>query len=232
MATLRCPGQDKGFWDFSAIYDVKCPKCGYSVEFFKDEPTRICKKCAYEFVNPKMDFGCAAYCKYAEQCLGSLPTELLALRKELFKDRVGIEVKKYLRANFKKLKQVLQRVKYAEEILKGEIADPAVALLASYFYGLGSTPEESQIICNDILVKLQAKEELISEVCRLIEKNKAEEGIEGLLINYKILSDADKLTELEYEIKVKGLNNTEIQAKIDSELTTRTGKEIGQRFLK
>ncbi len=79
MATLRCPGQDTGFWDFNAIYDVKCPKCGYSVEFFKDEPTRICKKCDYEFVNPKMNFGCAAYCRYAEQCLGSLPTELLAL---------------------------------------------------------------------------------------------------------------------------------------------------------
>ncbi len=144
-------------------------------------------------------------------------------------------MKKYLKTNFKKLKQVLKRVKYAEEILKEEIADPAVVLLASYFYGLGSTTEENQNVCKDILVKLHAKEEMISEVCRLIrliEENKAEEGIEGLLINYKILSDADKLATLEYEIKAKSLDNTEIGAKIDSELRTRTGKKIGKRFLK
>ena len=32
-------------------------------EFFKDETTRRCKNCGHKIVNPRMDFGCAAYCK-------------------------------------------------------------------------------------------------------------------------------------------------------------------------
>ena len=67
---MRCPGQDTRFWKPGAIFEVPCPKCGRMVEFFKDESTRRCKQCGHKIINPKMDFGCAAYCKYAAQCLG------------------------------------------------------------------------------------------------------------------------------------------------------------------
>ena len=72
---MRCPGQDSRYWKPEAVYNVPCSKCGSLMEFFKDEPTRRCKKCGHKMVNPKMDFGCAAYCKFAEQCLGDLPPE-------------------------------------------------------------------------------------------------------------------------------------------------------------
>jgi DNA-directed RNA polymerase subunit RPC12/RpoP len=74
---MRCPGQDSRYWKQEAIYNVTCPHCGNELEFFKDESTRRCKKCGNKIVNPKMDFGCASYCKYAEQCLGDLPPEII-----------------------------------------------------------------------------------------------------------------------------------------------------------
>jgi hypothetical protein len=45
------------------------------VEFFKDEVKRKCR-CGHVIVNPKLDFGCAEWCQYAEQCIGETPWEL------------------------------------------------------------------------------------------------------------------------------------------------------------
>ncbi|MBN2402705.1 MAG: hypothetical protein JXN64_09915 [Spirochaetes bacterium] len=69
---MKCPGQDTRYWTSNAIFEVKCPSCGNPEEFFKDESSRKCKKCGHRIINPKMDSGCAAYCKFADQCLGEL----------------------------------------------------------------------------------------------------------------------------------------------------------------
>ncbi len=70
---MKCPGQDLQYWKPGAIYEAGCPRCGRAVEFFKDDTARTCPGCGHRFVNPQMDFGCAAYCPFAEQCLGTLP---------------------------------------------------------------------------------------------------------------------------------------------------------------
>jgi hypothetical protein len=77
----QCPGQDSRYWDGEAVFEAKCPKCDHIVEFFKDDSTRKCSKCGNKMINPNMDLGCASYCPYAEQCLGSMPPELLAKRR-------------------------------------------------------------------------------------------------------------------------------------------------------
>jgi len=38
---MKCPGQDSQYWKPGAVFEVKCPKCGTEVEFFKDDPTRV-----------------------------------------------------------------------------------------------------------------------------------------------------------------------------------------------
>jgi endogenous inhibitor of DNA gyrase (YacG/DUF329 family) len=53
---MKCPGQDTQYWSPSAIFEVDCPKCGQSVEFFKDDTSRKCGNCDHRFVNPNMDF--------------------------------------------------------------------------------------------------------------------------------------------------------------------------------
>ena len=85
---MKCPGQDTQYWRPGAIFEVDCPKCGQSVEFFKDDTSRKCGNCGHRFVNPNMDFGCAAYCQFAEQCVGTLPPEVAAQQENLLKDKV------------------------------------------------------------------------------------------------------------------------------------------------
>ena len=100
---MKCPGQDTQYWKPGAIYEVKCPEYSHEVEFFKDDTTRKCGHCGHRFVNPKMDFGCAAYCPYAEQCLGTLPEEVVSQKADLLKERVAIEMKRYFGRDFKRI---------------------------------------------------------------------------------------------------------------------------------
>ena len=95
-------------------------QCGHEVEFFKDDPLRKCDKCGHRFINPEMDFGCASYCEYAEQCIGTLPPELLAKREDLLKDRVALEMKKYFKQDFKRIGHATKVARYAERIGKSE----------------------------------------------------------------------------------------------------------------
>jgi len=66
----RCPGQDQRYWTADDIFDVPCPHCSFVIEFWKDEPFRICRECQKEVRNPRIDLGCAKWCKFADECLG------------------------------------------------------------------------------------------------------------------------------------------------------------------
>ncbi|MBU0988547.1 MAG: hypothetical protein KKH68_14950 [Proteobacteria bacterium] len=81
---MKCPGQDSRYWKPGSIFETKCPQCGHKVEFFKDDTARRCEKCSHRFVNPQMDFGCASYCQFAEQCIGELPPEALAQKEDYY----------------------------------------------------------------------------------------------------------------------------------------------------
>jgi len=65
---FRCPGQDTRFWKPEDIFEVRCPGCNKKTEFFRDEPRLKCRSCGKELVNPRIDFGCAEWCKYAGKC--------------------------------------------------------------------------------------------------------------------------------------------------------------------
>jgi len=66
----RCPGQDMRYWTPKDVFDVPCVSCGSAIEFWKDEPSRICPTCGHEMRNPRIDPGCAEWCQYAPECLG------------------------------------------------------------------------------------------------------------------------------------------------------------------
>jgi hypothetical protein len=75
---MRCPGQDLRFWIPDDIATVLCGRCGREVEIWKDEPMRVCPGCGCKVRNPKLDLGCAEWCKYAAECLDGIerpPTE-------------------------------------------------------------------------------------------------------------------------------------------------------------
>lgn len=240
---MRCPGQDSRYWKADAIFDVACPSCGQRVEFFKDEPTRKCRNCGEKVANPKMDFGCASYCQFAEQCLGTLPPELLAERRELLKDRVAIEMKHHFKRDFRRIGHTIKVARYAETIAKEERGDPAVALVAAYLHDMG--PDETGQKEDDaeerdhelggsprlreILTRLGAPEALIREVCDIVGCR--HEPGSGETTNAKALHDADVIANLEEEVKASPGERANLEARIDEKLLTEAGRRLAKGLL-
>ncbi|MCU0571499.1 MAG: HD domain-containing protein [Syntrophobacteraceae bacterium] len=240
---MKCPGQDSRFWEPGAIFEAQCPECGQEVEFFKDESSRKCRKCGHKFVNPKMDFGCASYCKFASQCLGDLPPELMARREDLLRDRVAIEMKKYFKQDFKRIGHATRVARYAEQIVKAERGDPAIVISAAYLHDIGikeaerkhqSTAarhqeEEGPPIAREILDRLGARAELIEEVCDIIAHHHHPRDEETL--NFKCLYDADLIVNLEENGKENPLEPRKVEGIIEKGFLTETGKRLAREAL-
>jgi HD superfamily phosphohydrolase YqeK len=239
---MKCPGQDSRYWQPGSIFEVKCPKCGTDVEFFKDDTARTCRKCGHKFLNPNMNFGCASYCKYAEQCIGTLSPEVLAQREDLLKDRVAIEMKRYFKQDFKRIGHAGRVARYAEMIAKAEGGDIAVILSAAYLHDIGIREserkynssaaryqeEEGPPVAREILTRLQARNELIEEVCDIIGHHhhpRAEETI-----NFKVLYDADLITNME-ETKEDLPDKDRLKDTINKSFLTKGGGDLALKVL-
>lgn len=240
---MRCPGQDSRYWKPGAIFEVPCAKCGSPMEFFKDEPSRRCRKCGHKMVNPKMDFGCAAYCKFAEQCLGDLPPEILAQRKDLLKDRVAIEMKNYFRRDFKRIGHATKVARYAEQIAREEKADLAVVLSAAYLHDIGiheaerkhgSTAgrfqeEEGPPIAREILIRLGANPEMVEEVCDIVGHHHHPRPEETA--NFKALYDSDLIVNLEEDHKDQKMDPEKLARVIEKSFLTEAGRKLAKEIL-
>lgn len=220
---MKCPGQDTQYWKPGAIYEVTCPQCGGVVEFFKDDTARKCGHCGHRFVNPKMDFGCAAYCQYAAECLGTLPAEVIAGREELLKDRVAVEMKRFYRSDFKKIGQASRTARYAEAIAKEAGGNIARVLMAAYLRGMRDADAQS------ILEKLGAPPPLIQGVLSLTAADDAAPVASEL--DAKILADAYRITLLEERHKVSPLSPQEIELETENGFHTANAVKIARKAL-
>ena len=240
---MKCPGQDTQYWAPGAIFETKCPQCGHLVEFFKDDTTRKCEGCGHRFVNPKMDFGCASYCQFAEQCLGTLPPELLAQKEDLLKDRVAIEMKRYFRKDFKRIGHASRVARYAERIGIEEMGNLAVILTAAYLHDIGIPEAERRGIhdspsaheeigpevAREILSGLGAQERLIDEVCDIIAHHHHPGPEEN--VNFKVVHDADLIVNLEEEQKRSGLDVERLRSVIRDSFLTDSGRLRAEKVL-
>ncbi|MHC4325512.1 MAG: hypothetical protein ACYSUX_14700 [Planctomycetota bacterium] len=50
----KCPRQENRDWSPDEEFEVECPGCGRSMEFFKDEEKRKCRNCGQMVTNPKL----------------------------------------------------------------------------------------------------------------------------------------------------------------------------------
>ena len=240
---MKCPGQDSRYWKSGAIFETKCPECGAVVEFFKDDFSRRCKKCGFKFLNPSMDFGCASYCKYAEQCIGNLSPELIAQKEDLLKDRVAVEMKRYFKQDFKRIGHASRVARYAEKIGKEEGGNPSVILTAAYLHDIGikeaekkhnSTEAEYQElegpqVAREILGGLGARDELIEEVCDIIGHHHHPRPDDT--INFKIVYDADLISNLEEKQKQDPTDPEKLTGIIENSFLTKSGRLLAKEVL-
>ena len=240
---MKCPGQDTRYWKEGDIYEDKCPECGNIIEFFKDDSTRRCRKCGTKVLNPRIDFGCATYCQYAEQCLKELPPEILAEKKNLLKDRVAIEMKHYFGKDFKRIAHASKVARYAEKIVKNEEGDMAIVLIAAYLHDIGIKNAEEKYhsseakhqeelgppVARKILEDIGADLGLVNEVCDIIGHH--HHPGEKETDNFKILFDADMIVNLDDARKKNKTDRKTLENIINSQFFTKTGKKTARDIL-
>jgi hypothetical protein len=221
------------YWKPGAIFESNCPQCGHPVEFFKDDTARTCGQCGHRFVNPRMDFGCAAYCPYAEQCLGTLPEGLAVQKENMLKDRVAVEMKRAYKNDFKRIGRAGRLARYAERIGKAEKGNLAVILAAAYLLDIDASAEKpvagEPVVARAILAKLDARQDLIAEVCEIITLHRS--GRTGESVNSWTVHDADVLETLEAAHKDRPIDADELAARIETSLLTASAREAARETL-
>jgi hypothetical protein len=213
------------------------------VEFFKDDTARKCGHCGHRFVNPKMDFGCAAYCPFAEQCLGTLPPELVAQKDNLLKDRVAVEVKRLLKTDFKRIGRATRLARYAERIQKHEKGNLAIVLIAAYLLPLMVREDEAMnveasaeawrraatAIAGQVLSQLGAGENLITAVADALAALRSSGAPAAAEVN--VLRDAELIVRIEEQQKTAPRTAADIEQALAGELLTEGGRETAAAVL-
>ncbi|MHB9138669.1 MAG: HD domain-containing protein [Victivallaceae bacterium] len=203
MTDFRCPGQDMRYWKPEDIFTLKCPNCENEIEFFKDEPFRICSSCKAEVRNPKINLGCAKWCKFAKECLGPLAGQLTDVASMC--DRLIAEMRKVFGDDRKRIEHALQVLGFAEELLKTESADPLVVKAAAILHDIGIHEAERKYnsaagnyqeiegppIAKKILEQLGLRDEVTEHVCRIIGSHHSAKNIDTP--EFRIVWDADWL---------------------------------------
>ncbi len=238
---MKCPGQDMRFWKPGDIFDAPCPKCGRRVEFFRDEVRRKCH-CGHEIVNPKLDFGCAQWCPYAEQCVGAVPEAVKERQKaegrDLLRERIALEMKKYLGTDFKRVLHAVKVARFAEQILKMEGGNPLVVMGAAYLHDIGiheadrkygnhSGPYqemEGPAIAREILEGLNVPKPMLDEICDIIGHHHRPREEETL--NFQIVYEADCLVNIEEEGFSK--DRGKVEELIAKVFKTVTGRQLAE----
>ena len=226
---MKCPGQDMQYWTAEAIFEVDCPECGKTVEFYKDDTTRSCSGCGHRFVNPKMDFGCAAYCKFAEQCIGTLPEEFVGSQDNLLKDKVAVQMKRFYKTDFKQIGHLSRLANHAEKIGKEEGVNLAIVLCSAYLKNIASGAADSDITADSILKGLGAKDEICREVCDLLESLNG--SADSFSREAAALADADSLARLEDRNKLAPISDAEFEQFLTEDLLTDGGRKVARTVL-
>jgi len=71
---LRCPGSARP--DFLKATEKTCPRCGYAVEIWSDEPVRLCSSCGTLVCRDLDESSCINWCPAASICFKDVkPTQ-------------------------------------------------------------------------------------------------------------------------------------------------------------
>ena len=219
----KCPGQDQRFWKPDDIFEVNCPYCQTPTEIWKDEPKVKCPNCHNQVINPKLDFGCAEWCKYSKQCLGALGEhDSSILCYNLIKN-----MKKIFADAQTQIDHSLETLKYAERIHLAEGGEPLVVKAAAILHDISQEKNqqtEAVTTAKEILMKYEINTELIEHICRIIANLHSADDDDIDTIEFKIVQDANRLAELSHESS--DTTKEQIKNLVDSTFKTAKGRQI------
>jgi len=208
----RCPGQDQRFWKPDDIFEVQCPFCVAALEFWKDEPHLKCPQCRRLVVNPRLDLGCAEWCRHASECLEAMEDEEDILCKRLVR-----EVRQLLGRDQQRLDRMLRVLRSAQRILEVEGGDARLVNATAILHDV----EETSAV-HEVLLKCGLDSETARRITDTINaccSDNVEVSLES-----RILRDAVNLVNLEGELAEKsGQLRREF---IDHTFKTRTGRAL------
>ena len=206
MAVQNCPGQDRRFWRNEDIFEAPCPHCGEGIEFWKDDPRRTCGHCGKEAPNPKINLGCAQWCKFAKDCLGIVvtPVSNVSLRDALIH-----EMKQVFGDDERRIAHAMKVLDYAQRLLVEEGGDPLVVTAAAILHDIGILEAERKHnsaagayqemegppIAREILQRLGVQGERTDRICEIIANHHSAKGADTP--EFRIIWDADQLVNAE-----------------------------------
>lgn len=182
---MKCPGQDSQYWKSDAIYEEPCPLCSSPVEFYKDDTTRKCQSCGHRFINPRLDFGCAAYCQYADQCVGNLDDKKRDYSSDLLKNKIFSALYPLQNTDPLLFKHIQQLKKIIENLVKqSKESDLTTQLLLAAGW----------LSCFGLKYGIDKTEIIISNQCS--DKNLAtwlKDTVVNVVVQKKALSPAEEI---------------------------------------
>lgn len=236
MGNTLCPGQDTRFWRPGDIFEVNCQSCGNSLEFFKDEATRRCRKCGARVTNPRFSLGCAQWCEHAKECLGYDPKEAEEADEaaESMVDRLIADMKSVFGKDQKRIEHALTVLEHSRALLRSEEASPKVVMAAAVLHDIGIKEAEKKHgsaagayqemegppIAERIMKEAGLDNETIEHVSHIVGSHHRGNDIDTP--EFRIVWDADFLVNLPEEHP--DLSGAEIEKKIEKIMRTESGK--------
>jgi hypothetical protein len=185
----RCPGQDMRFWTAEDIFDVNCPYCDYPIEFWRDEPFRLCRSCKKEVRNPRIDLGCAQWCKFGDQCLGRSANEQLVAAPVIEKLKALLEP--LAKAAPARYEMALEIERIANLLLTAEGGDPCRVKTGALLVGMVQGELHPEKMIRDALQKTILDADECDAVCLLVQQVLSGEKPESIEVS--VVRDAQIL---------------------------------------
>ena len=152
-------------------------------------------------------------------------------KEDLFKDRVAIAVKRYLRNDFKRIGCAVRRARHAERICRAEGCHLAGVLIAAYFWNLDPDPQSAEQlpVARSILADLKAPAALVEKVCAILSRRSPDDGAGA--IETQIVADAAVIATWEEETRKSADGGCRLTDARLAELQTAGGKAYAREIL-
>ena len=188
-------------------------------------------------MNPKIDLGCAEWCRYAEQCLGIVTVkDVNSLCRKLID-----KMKQVFGNDKKRIDHALAVLNYAERIQAEEGAEPLIVKAAAILHDIGIHQAEQKYnsvagkyqeiegppIAGEILKELNVDEAAIEHICKIIANHHSAKDIDT--IEFRCVWDADWLVNIPDEMP--DADADKIRHTVDTVFKTDTGRKIAAEAL-